>query len=142
MQRLILILAVAAVLVAPSVATAQDISPVNRMRIVLDLMKDGDVATPSAYTSVDLIDPAVGIKWVDPLIWAHRPQYREALAGGELTNPQKAALMLNIFRQMFLDARKAMDASTAADAARDQAIDDVETEGAAELGDDEPIPEG
>ncbi len=138
---LIALMVVSSMAAIAKAADAPDLDVIQRMRIVLDLMKDGDVTTPAAYAQCDLIDPATGVKWVDPLIWAHRPQYREQLDAGTLTNQQKAALMLNIFRQFFLDAKKARDASLAADAARNQAITDVTTEGETELGQDETVPE-
>ena len=75
------------------------LSAVNRLRIALRLVKDGNVTTDANYASnlVDYLDAATGTKYVEAVIHVHGGIDVDTIAA--MTNEQKATAYLNTLRR-------------------------------------------
>jgi len=114
MRRLLLTLAVVWLFAPPHLyaAEAPGIDAVNRARIILDLVKDGNVATPASYGGVDLLDGPTSLKYVNAFC---------SYFGGPIdgTNAEKARFYINhmrgYHRQILAHQRKQTASNTAAE---------------------------
>ena len=111
------------------------LSTLDRARIVLDLVRDGDVANEAAYANVDKIGAASGNKWAEAFYDAYGPLIDEAgapLVFADLTAMQKGSFYLNqlrIFHQnVLLGVRLQSARETAADAERATVLAEVASE--------------
>ena len=138
MRRLFLMFALMlAAVVSCRVCHAQDdLTAVQRVRVILDLLKDGDVATPASYAGVDLMPAPAAVEWADVLIKIHRPQYAGQLAA--MTADQKSTVVLNIIRSFFRTANETI-AAQETEADRAAAIAAAAAEADAAVGADEPV---
>ena len=132
MKRLLLILAACCIVLPVAFAAEADLTNVQRTRIIMDLVLDGDVATPASYATVDLATAPTAIKYADAII-----AYNGVNPNGTWTNEMKATYYLNELKkwhQMFLKhQRETAAGQPAAEAAVAEVIVD--------LGAEEPIVE-
>ncbi len=133
MQRLTLILAALLVLAAiTQPVTAAPLSHVVRARIIMDLIKDGNVTTPANYAAdkVDYASVQVAAKWAD-LVWQYHHGDQEA------DNKTKARFYLNELRKWhrsFLKHEKEKTANTTVETETDTELEtDLGTEEGAEV---------
>ena len=114
-------------------APAPDLTNVQRARIMMDLVQDGDVATPAAYADVDLAGVAVATKYAN----AVAAFFPDGPVGG--TENAKAAFYLKHVRkwhrEILLATRVPTDTS-AEEAALAAAKAAAEAAAAAEVDDD------
>jgi len=124
------VLAVLIVLLATVMANAQNLTPVQRTRIALDVIKDGDVTTLANYQGVDLAAPALTSKYVDAIV---------AYYGGPTngTNDEKARFYLNQLRRWHFAHLKHQKEQPAVADATEEAQSEVD----ADLGEEETVME-
>ena len=102
------------------------LSAVNRLRIAMDLIKDGNVASEVAYANVDLLDAPTALKYAVPVVTVyHGPT--------DGTNEEKAAFVLAQLRLWFADALRSSRVPAAANAAAVAETATVAAEVAAEI---------
>lgn len=111
---------------------------IDRLLIVLDLVKDGDVATPANYSAakIDRMAGATAIKYVDPFLRVWCRMSDEEVDG--LNNEQKALATLDKLKWFFLFAYKSEQADMKA--AQAAAVDAATKEAKTDLGEDEYQP--
>jgi len=100
----------AATYVAPGMMSAEpepDLNKIQRARILMDLIRDGNVTTPAAYASVDLAGVDVSTRYVDAVctFFGHNPT--------EMTNQQKATVYINELRRWHREIYKSVYRETA-----------------------------
>ena len=125
MKRLLLILAACCIVLPVALAAEVDLTPVQRARVVMDLIKDGDVTTPANYAGVDLLGAAESIKYANAFC---------VYFGGPVdgTNDEKARFYINqlrsYHRQIYLHTVVTPAAATAASTAEATVTTDLGTE--------------
>ena len=114
------------------------LTSVVRVRIIMDLLKDGDVGTEANYDSslIDYIDAPTALKHANAFVLAYGPIPN---VEGDPTNEQKATFYLNCLRKHHAEVTKSVRGPAAGDAARIAEIDVVTAEVESELGTDEEI---
>lgn len=105
-----------------------------RARIILDLLKDGDVATEANYDAalLDYATAPLAIKYGDAVLEAYYG-YDEAQVAAA-SNAEKATAVINMLRRHLRDALRQSRAPEAARAAADAETAVVNTEVDTELG--------
>lgn len=107
------------------------LSNIQRARIVLDLLKDGEVANQAAYGSVDLAPAATALKYAAAIY----PRAAGPLAPGAVpTNDQLAAALLKALRLALRDAALQSRVPAAAETAANNEQSTVLSETQLELG--------
>ena len=110
------------------------ISIVDRARIIMDLVKDGEVANLADYANVEKLAGPVALKYArafwDAPGFAH-PDVENP------TNEQLAAHFINRMRQYAINLEAAVRVPNAVSAAQTSEAATVAAEGSTELGDDE-----
>lgn len=116
------------------------LSTLDRARIILDLVKDGEVATEAAYANVDKIGAAAGNKWAEAFYDAYGPIMgideetggQVPLAFEDLTNAEKGAFYMNQLRlwhqNVLLGVRLGSARETAANTERATVLAEVASE--------------
>jgi hypothetical protein len=109
---------------------------VTRARVIMDLIKDGDVTNETPYDdgTVDLLDGYTSLKYAQAF-WDsyYTPEDPENPIESP-TNAQLAAFMVQQLRKYFRAVLRSVRASAAATAAREAELDIVDTEVDSELG--------
>ena len=115
------------------------IPPINRARIIMDLVKDSEVTTLANYadTAVDYLDGATAIKYANAAISVYGNVSDEVLS--EMTNEDKALLYIDILRMFHKRILKAANVPGAVDTAREVEELAAATEGQTDFGDDEYV---
>lgn len=74
------------------------LTKIQRVRIIMDLIKDGDVTTESNYDNpaLDYASAALATKYADALIETHQGQDPSSM-----DNAEKSRRVLNILKKMF-----------------------------------------
>jgi len=107
------------------------INDINRVLIVMDLIKDGTVANAAPYASVDLFNGAKADGWVESFYTVYGPLYDNdgvAIPYASLTNDQKAAFYMDQQIEFHRQVRQSAEVKQAADAAATIARAAIETE--------------
>lgn len=112
---------------------------IPRARIVMDLIKDAEVATLASYADdkVDYLDGATSIKYVDAVLLVQARVSPEDLA--EMPNEEKALRYLDALKEYHRRALKASRVPGLVDTYRETQAETVLTEAATDLGDDEYV---
>jgi len=111
------------------------LNDINRVRIIMDLIKDGDVADEGAYVGVDLFDGSRADTWIASFYAAYGPLHDgegAPIPYESLSNAQKASFYMDQQIEFHRQARIAAElrlAQAAAAAATRAAIDsDITTD--------------
>ena len=94
------------------------ITPVQRTRIIFDLMKNGTVTTEANYDSpgIDYLDGPTALKYADAMIEVY--QYKTAAEIAAMSNAERSKRVINLLRgyvrQALVTTRRVPAASTAA----------------------------
>ena len=107
------------------------LNDINRVRIIMDLIKDGDVTSEAAYSGVDLFDAGKTDDWVEAIYDAYGPLYdvdSVPIPYVSLTNAQKAAFYMDKQIEFHRQARIAADVRSAADTAAAAARASIESD--------------
>lgn len=102
------------------------LTAVQRLRIAMDLIKDGNVSNEAAYASVDQLDAETTLKYALPVVEV----FKGPTTG---TNEQKAAFVLAQLRVWFASALHSARVPAAANAAAASEAAAVAAEVAAEI---------
>ncbi len=115
------------------------LSDIDRARVIMDLVKDGNVANETPYNNVDKIDAPTGLKYVDAFVDVFGPiRDNEGNEVETPTNAQKARFYLNRLKQHHRDVLMTARVPAAATAARETEQSTVATELNNEIGTNEP----
>lgn len=102
------------------------LTQVQRVRIMLDLLKDGSVTTEANYSSptLDYLDIPTALKYAEALITSyHSPGDVSGMSGEE-----KSRRVLNILRRIFREALTSTRGVAASSAEKVTASSEVDTE--------------
>lgn len=125
MKKWLFVLALVGVIAVPFVYAEeqQSLNSVVRVRVVMDLLKDGGVTTATNYADdkVDYIAPDIGMKYVDAFV-----SYFGGPADG--TNAEKATFYLNCLRRYHRDIYAHEKEKLAGNTAKQEAETEVETD--------------
>lgn len=115
----------------------------DRARIILDLLKDGDtVAGDAAYTGLDMIGAAAADKYLEPLYENHTWLQQvdgngDKIAYASLTNNQKAVVLMNFLRRTLRWERERWKASIDGQTAYNNSKATIESDADTDLGAEE-----
>jgi len=107
------------------------LTAIQRCRIILDLLKDGDVADEAVYRKVDMADEKVTLKYCQAFYGPGGPL---AKPGEDPTEEHYAAAMLHRLRNNVAEMNQQSRVSKVQEQAMKAAKDAVAAEAKAELG--------
>lgn len=113
------------------------LNDIKRVRIIMDLIKDGNVTDEGAYVGVDLFDAIRADSWVNAFYTAFGPLYDQdgvPIPYGSLTNAQKASFYMDQLIEFHRQARMAADIRAAEAAAAATARASIESDITADFG--------
>lgn len=140
MKRLVALLVIGITL-STGISMAETVGYADRLRIILDLIKDGEVTTAANYadTELDYLAALTALKYAESFYNKYGPVWigGEAKSWEDLTNAQRSAFMINKIRLFIREVRHADLDPVAAQSAYDTQKATTETEIDTDLGTEE-----